>query len=85
MDDEEEDNTSEDSNNSASYQSELHVEGVKITESEMYPPLSTLNKIVVRCILNECIDQLYILRNINTQDNANFIHMSVDYVSIAER
>ncbi|KAJ8922106.1 hypothetical protein NQ315_004038 [Exocentrus adspersus] len=52
---------------------------------ETYPPLSPFNKIAMKCILHECIDQLYILRNINTQDNANFGNTSVEYLSIADR
>lgn len=47
--------------------------------------LSPFNRNVVKCILLECTDQLLILRNINNQNNANFMYTSIEYCNIADR
>lgn len=87
MDEEEEDTLSEEIDNiSANFVEELHIEEKEINFTPpTFLPLSGFNKNIIKCILNECTDQLYILRNINSQDNTNFIGKTIEYASIADR
>ncbi|KAJ8981519.1 hypothetical protein NQ317_011755 [Molorchus minor] len=42
-------------------------------------------KATIRCIINECLDQLYVLRNINSQNKADYGVPAVHYATLEER
>ncbi|KAJ8954759.1 hypothetical protein NQ314_007029 [Rhamnusium bicolor] len=47
--------------------------------------MTSFIRTAVRCILIECIDQLFVLRNINSQDSTDFINVVSEYCSIEDR